>query len=194
MGEKLGVSGNWVSLLESGDDERAKPSQMLIDAVLRIASDHWDSNDTISPRNTLRQDSPVYGVKKLGPRRVPVIGWAHAGEVTNYEEIPQDWCEWVDTDCRDDKAFAVRIEGDSMTGPYLPGDVLVLSPSNEIYSGCLAVIKLRSDGFIFRQIERRADHLKLIPLNPRWEMEELLLSDVEWAFPLYAMFRQVWKK
>lgn len=185
MGAMLGISGNWVSLLETGDESKAKPSRMLMDAVVRIASD----------MGSHLPDMPVPpSVYENRTRQVPVIGWAHAGEITNYEEIPDDWREWAETDCRDAKAFAVRIEGESMSGPYLPGDVLILSPANEIYSGCLAVIKMKSDGFVFRQVERRIDHLKLIPLNPRWESEEMPLSEVEWAYPVYAMFRQVWKK
>ena len=126
-------------------------------------------------------------------RFIPVIGWAHAGEAGNYEEIPESWQERVPTECRDPKAFAVRLEGDSMAQSYLEGDLLIVQPSEEIYNGCLAVIKMHSDGYIFRRIEIRKDFLRLIPLNPQWIAEELPTSEIAWAYPLYGMWRQVWK-
>ena len=127
-------------------------------------------------------------------RMIPVIGWAHAGDPENYEEIPDSWQERVPTECRDPKAFAVRLEGDSMGPAYAEGDLLIVQPGEEIYSGCLAVIKMHSDGYVFRRIEIRKVFLRLIPLNPQWPAEELPTSDIAWAYPLYGMWRQVWKR
>ena len=132
--------------------------------------------------------------KSGGTRMIPVIGWAHAGDAGNYEEIPESWQERVPTECRDPKAFAVRLEGDSMAPAYAEGDLLIVQPGEEIYSGCLAVIKMHSDGYVFRRIEIRKDFLRLIPLNPQWPSEELPTSDIAWAYPLYGMWRQVWKR
>ena len=192
MADRMGLSMSYVHQLEVG---KRTPSDS-VETIVRMLEAQFAAGMIEDPSSTmLREESTAYRrSSKFQNRMIPVVGCAHAGEAQSYEEIPNDWQDWVQTDCRDEKAFAVRVEGDSMNGSYLSGDVLILTPSNEIYNGCLAVIKMKSDGFIFRQIERRGEILKLIPLNPRWEMEELLLSDVEWAFPLYAMFRQVWKK
>jgi SOS-response transcriptional repressor LexA len=200
LARRLGITSNYVSLLENGQREPSNAITSHFDLLERA----FDCGlFTAAPAevpsgtsgHTLR-DEPRYQPRpvRAGNRQVPLIGWAHAGDVTNYEEIPHDWREWVETDSRDEKAFAVRIEGDSMGGAYQPHDVLILSPSYEIYSGCLAVLKMRSDGFVFRQVEKRLDHLKLIPLNARWSIEEMPLAEIEWAYPVYAMYRQVWKK
>lgn len=125
---------------------------------------------------------------------IPVIGWAHAGSAENYEEIPKDWQDAVPTECRDVKAFAVRLEGDSMSPDFNQGDLLILQPSEEVYSGCLAVVKLSNDGIIFRRVELRREHIKLVPLNPQYGMEEIPRSDIAWIFPVWGMWRQIWKR
>ncbi len=93
------------------------------------------------------RDEPVipFG-RKSAQCRIPVIGWAHAGDFGSYEEIPKDWQDWVIADIRDAKAFAVRLEGDSMGDFYIHGDVLFLSPNREIYNGCLASFSAKWKG------------------------------------------------
>ena len=76
---------------------------------------------------------------------------------------------------------------------FTEGDVLIVQPSVEIYNGCLAVLKIKSDGFIFRRVERRPNFIRLIPLNPQWSIEELANEQITWAFPVYGMWRQILK-
>ena len=124
---------------------------------------------------------------------IPVVSWAHAGEAESFEELPESWQDWIPTECRDERAFSVRLLGDSMTPLYIEGDLLVLQPSREIYSGCLAVIRLANDGILFRRVERRADRLVLVPLNPQYKTEEFSCEEIAWAYPLWGMWRQVCK-
>jgi len=132
--------------------------------------------------------------KYTGNRMIPVLGWAHAGEAVNYDEIPKSWQERVPTECRDPKAFAIRLEGESMRPEYSEGDLLIVQPSEEIYNGCLAVVRMKSDGYIFRRIELRAGYLRMIPLNPQWSSEDLPMEQVAWVYPVWGMWRQVWKR
>ena len=74
------------------------------------------------------------------------------------------------------------------------GDLLIVQPSEEIYNGCLAVLKLRSDGYIFRRIEIRTGCLLLIPINPQWGSEEMGNDKIAWVYPVWGMWRQVWKR
>jgi hypothetical protein len=39
----------------------------------------------------------------------------------------------------------------------------------------------------------RKDTIRLVALNPQYGPEEIPRSDVLWAYPLYGMWRQVWK-
>jgi SOS-response transcriptional repressor LexA len=126
-------------------------------------------------------------------RLIPVVSWAHAGEAESFEELPESWQDRVPTECRDEKAFAVRLIGDSMGPLYVEGDLLVLQPGREIYSGCLAVVRLANDGILFRRVERRAERLVLVPLNQQYKTEEFACEEIAWAYPLWGMWRQVCK-
>ena len=190
MAKRMGISSNYVSLLEKG---KKAPS----DAILK----HVELIERLKNTGmTGWTGSPTLGDKPLGAftrtareRMIPVIGWAHAGIAENYEEIPPDWQDKLPTTCRDEKAFAVRLEGDSMEPKFSEGDVLIVQPSSEIYNGCLAVLKIKTDGFIFRRVERRPDFIRLIPLNPQWCVEELSNDQITWAFPVWGMWRQILK-
>ena len=130
-------------------------------------------------------------------RRIPVLGWAHAGQAASYEEMSHDWVEWIPTDCRDPKAFGVRLEGDSMEGPgrqsFYEGDLLVLMPSERIHNGCLAVVRMECDGVLFRRVETRGDMVRLVPFNPRYEAESLPLDKISWAYPVWGRWSQLWR-
>jgi len=127
-------------------------------------------------------------------RTIPVLGWAHAGDAMNYDEIPESWQERVPTECRDPKAFAVRLEGDSMEPKFYEGDILILQPGEEIYNGCLAILKMCTDGYIFRRVEIRPECLRLIPLNPQWGVEEIPRDQIAWAYPVWGMVRRIAKR
>lgn len=193
MAKRMGLSMSYVHQLEAG---KRTPSESVV-TLLKILESQVEVG-------ILGAGSPVTeanaGSEELGQtgdpqshRTIPVIGWAHAGEAENFEELPHSWQDRIPTECRDEKAFAVRLMGDSMEPQYLDGDLLVLMPSREIYSGCLAVLRLANDGVIFRRVEIRGERLRLVPLNPRYDLEDLNRSDVSWAYPVWGMWRQIWR-
>lgn len=200
LGNVLGVSAKYVGMLERG--EKFADSQSSLGILLavqeRLTAQGYrsfpdDPEDPDTSGCIVREDPAQYGRKVLPERLIPVLGWAHAGAAENYEEIPEDWQDRIPATIRDLKAFAVRLEGDSMEPKFCAGDVLILKPSGEVYNGCLAVLKLKDDGFVFRRVERRAEFVRLIPLNPQWPTEEMPNEHVTWIFPVWGMFRQILK-
>ena len=190
--QALGVGRTSLFYYESGGHEQIpEPILQKLEQLEREAANLIEHGVQVA---TEKEEAPRHGGKKPIQSRIPVIGWAHAGEFGSYEEISKDWQDWVIADVRDDKAFAVRLEGDSMGDFYIPGDVLFLSPSREIYNGCLAVIKLKDDGFIFREVEKRPGLLRLIPWNKQWNQEDLPLAEIAWALPVVGMWREIWKR
>ncbi len=129
-----------------------------------------------------------------GFRKIPILGWVHAGEAGSYEEIPSDWQEAILTDCRDPKAFGVRVEGNSMADSYQEGDQLVLMPSEEAHSGCCGVCKFKDGSFVFRRIEIAGDNICLVPENPRYTPTNHHRSDFSWIYPVWESKRQLWKR
>lgn len=80
-----------------------------------------------------------------------------------------------------------------MEPKFYEGDILILQPGEEIYNGCLAILKMNSEGYIFRRIEIRPDCLRLIPLNPQWGVEEIAKDKIAWAYPVWGMVRKIAK-
>lgn len=126
-------------------------------------------------------------------RLIPLIGWAHAGEAGNYEELPLDSQKRIPTECQDDQAFAVMLEGDSMKPKFSDGDMLVLMPNKRPYSGCLVVCRFANDGVIFRRMQIVADKIRLIPLNHDYSATEHSEDEFSWIYPVWGRWTQIWK-
>ena len=198
MGDKLGLSLNYISSLER---ERKLPSDavlnhvdLLLDAV---ESGYYDFNST-----TVMEEDTLYGetsknkivCSKNRTRMIPVIGWAHAGDPIDYEEEFCDEQDYVPTLCRDAKAFGLKLEGDSMKPRFNEGAELVVTPSAEVYSGQYVVVKFaRHGGVLFRRLERMHDTITLIPENERYSIKEYETTDFEWIYPVFGVFERLMK-
>lgn len=221
MGERLGVSGNWVSLLELGKKDPAPATlnhvELLIEAVeagilhapgrqkpggrlpLRPVEKTeaviGENPDPATRATLLKADETPYGKRT---RMIPVVGWAHAGQATAYEEIPASWTEMVPTECRDEKAFAVKLEGDSMEGDgalsFSEGDLLVAMPTETPYSGCFVIAKFGNDGITFRRLEMQGAKITLVPLNKRYEVTTHGPEEFQWMYPIHGRWTQLWKR
>lgn len=127
-------------------------------------------------------------------RRIPVIGWAHAGDLVEPRALPTDLLYAVPTECADPVAFAVRLEGDAMAPDFHAGEELVLMPGSAAYNGALAVVRLAAGGVLFRRLELRADRLVLVPSNPHYAREEFRNEEISWCYPVWGSWRQIWKR
>jgi SOS-response transcriptional repressor LexA len=134
-----------------------------------------------------------------GIRAVPVRSWAQAGAGTGLdsEELPLDWQKRVATDCPDEQAFAVEIQGDSMEPKYSPGDIAVLMPSQQPRNGSLVVARLQNEGVVFKIFTAREQTPQrtccFTSYNPVFQPIEVRESSVMWNFPVYQVVRQVWR-
>lgn len=125
---------------------------------------------------------------------IGVTGWAHAGEAESYEEIPEPWKGKIPTECRDPKAFAVILEGDSMEPKFSEGDLLVVQPTEQAHSGSLVVAKFANDGVIFRRFEITGKTVTLVPLNTRYQASQHSIEEFSWIYPVWGRWTQIWRK
>lgn len=193
LASQLGCSRSMLYHYEQGNPE--PPAQLLskllkIEMVLGLIN----STSVESPGNG---NPKTFGVSSHADpnvtKRIRVIGWAHAGQAGSYEEIAESWQESIPTDCRDPKAFAVVLEGDSMEKVYYDGDILTLMPNQEAHSGCLAVCRFVDDGVLFRRIELMGEQIRLMPFNERYEASTHNRKDFAWIYPVWETRRFVWK-
>lgn len=74
------------------------------------------------------------------------------------------------------------------------GDVIVLMPSEEAYSGCFAVCRFVDDGVLLRRVEFSGVKVRLVPLNERYEAATHDRSEFAWIYPVWGRWSQLWKK
>jgi SOS-response transcriptional repressor LexA len=176
--KKLGISRQYLSKLEN-------------------------SSKPLSAKMTrkLTEFSKQAGLSQLGAvtgtRAIPVRSWAQAGTGADFGELPLDWNRRVATDCPDEQAFAVEIQGDSMEPKFFPGDIAVLMPTRQPRNGSLVVARLEHEGVVFKVFTARGQ----LPLrvccftsyNSVFQPIEVPESSVIWNYPVYQIVRQVWR-
>jgi SOS-response transcriptional repressor LexA len=190
LADELGCSRTMLYNYELGDPP-PPPGILSTMSILerRAGIEHLSSS--------LPQEEPISyrtQTRNNAARLIKIIGWAHAGEAESYEEIPGDWQENMATDCRKEKAFGVRLEGDSMEPKFCDGDVLIVMPLERAYSGCYAVVKFKNDGVLFRRLEMNGQLVRLMPLNGRYSASEHAPDEFAWIYPVWGRFTQMWKR
>jgi SOS-response transcriptional repressor LexA len=162
-----------------------------------------NSPEPLSPKLARRAEEVCrsLGIAQAGPlsriRAIPVRSWAQAGVGVDFEELPLDWQKQVATDCPDEQAFAVEIQGDSMEPKFFPGDIAVLMPTQQPRNGSLVVARLADEGIVFKVFTARAQSSLRIcsftSYNPVFQPIEVSESRVIWNYPVYQTVRQVWR-
>jgi len=99
--KRLGISRQHLSKLENSSKPLSRKMALSLEEVSRQAG------------------LPQFGSLK-GVRAIPVRSWAQAGTGADFGELPLDWEKRVATDCPDEHAFAVEIQGDSMEPKFYP--------------------------------------------------------------------------
>ncbi|MBO6004228.1 MAG: helix-turn-helix domain-containing protein [Verrucomicrobia bacterium] len=110
------------------------------------------------------------------PRLVPVISWARAGLARDYSELSGQLDEVLPSECPDENAFALILDGDSMEPEFHAGDRIIFSPSTEPRNGDYVVARFRENadpvyslGVVFKKYKRvgkYGEKVLLQSLNP----------------------------
>ena len=194
LAEHLGVSRTMLYNYEQ--EKPAPPAEILLRLVSlegQVGIEQSSSKGT-QLLEALHEDAGKYAAKV---RMIPVVGWAHAGQAASYEELPESWVSMIPTECRDRKAFGVRLEGDSMESEgalsFCEGDLLVAMPSEAPYSGCFVVARFKDDGVVFRRFETAGKRINLVPLNKRYSVSEHDPDEFAWIYPVWGRWAQLWK-
>lgn len=127
-------------------------------------------------------------------RTIPVVSWARAGLMQEYEELPSEWMDRVATDLKDPQAFAVEVDGDSMSPRFSAGEYVVLAPNYEVRHQDIVVVKLKDEG-VYLKIYNRESKNKAVfsSYNPAFSPMERHPKDVEWIYPVYQRIERIRK-
>lgn len=127
----------------------------------------------------------LQNVTNAAPRRtVPLISWVNAGAFAEVEDMyePGQADEWIEAyDSQPSQnAFALRVEGDSMTSPH-PGElsfpqgtILVVDPNRAASAGDFVIAKdVKTGSATFKRLVHDAGRWYLRPLNPAYPTIEI---------------------
>lgn len=130
-------------------------------------------------------------IKEVKLRMVPVVSWAAAGVAQDYSDMTEQIDEMIETECRDENAFALIIEGDSMEPRFLAGDIVIFAPGSEARSGNFVAARLREGkGVLFKKFKRTGPEGGLIlleSLNPHYKSKEYPTTAFHFIYPAVEM-------
>lgn len=129
--------------------------------------------------------------------QIPVISPISAGDPREYaDDFPEGFAEEY-VPCggsriieEDPSAFALRIEGDSMSPRYLHGDYIIASPAREILPNYPVIAKINDNEATCKILKETNDKIILIALNPAYAPIEVPKEKVKWLYPVVGMFRK----
>ena len=128
-----------------------------------------------------------------GLRNLPVLSWAQAGLATAITETPLDWDEVVPSDVSDERAFGVRLRGDSMEPKFSDGDIAILLPGITPTNGEIVVANLKNQGVLCKIMHVQLDKnlVKLSSYNPAYPPTEYHRDEFHWIFPVATIIKQL---
>lgn len=126
--------------------------------------------DALAPekQGAVQSLNPVYA-----SRQIPVLSWIQAGDWGSGESIVDTKnCHFVPVFGDVSKnAFALVVDGYSMSPEYMPGDFIVVNPDvsvNDLSTGDLVVVSNEVHDATFKRIVFDNGHPYLTPINPDW--------------------------
>jgi SOS-response transcriptional repressor LexA len=132
------------------------------------------------------------GGNPYGLRNIPLLSWAQAGQATDIGQM-SDWDEVVPGDVADERAFGVRLRGDSMEPRFSDGDIAILLPSTTPTNGEIVVANIRNQGALCKIMHAQLDKklVKLSSYNPAYPPTEYHRDEFHWIFPVAAIIKQL---
>ena len=117
------------------------------------------------------------------PVQIITLTTAEPGGVVEFIAGGRIKSRWAD-------AFAVRIDGESMSPDIAHGDLVVLSPSVPAEEGRPAVVQLKEQiGVTCKLFRRSADEVHLIPINEAMLPQTYRSETVVWALRVLTKIR-----
>jgi repressor LexA len=132
----------------------------------------------------------------VSPRRgaqlanLPLISSVPAGRVATMFH-PEQAEEFVTVDdVKDPGAFALKVKGNSMSPRIEDGDVVIVSPRQEVRNGDICVVRVSGEDTL-KKVKLEGGYVHLIPLNPEFEPVTAKKKDVEFVWKVVKLIKEL---
>ncbi len=156
LAKKTGMKQSYISMILTGQRNLGSKTIKRICSALNIKEDDLLRQDTLDIPNRL-----------YGP--IPVISWVQAGEFKEAVDLSAWGSEEVVYSVKkvSPRAFALRVEGDSMAPRFLPGDIIIVDPEvmPQPWDFCIAWL---NGEVTLKKFYENDKEIRLIPLNEKY--------------------------
>jgi len=187
LAERVAYEERTLRRIRSGEIKLSQKLENLLNQILVESPAHPVMHPTTQPITapTLKPPVPI--------RKIPVVGWAQAGEAVDFEDIVE-WDDMLTIEISDPKAIAVRVRGDSMSPRIEEGDIVVLACSSRPHSGDTVVARLKDEGVVikrFQIIDPKQQLYRLISLNEIYAPLERTEDQFVWLYPVDQLIKKM---
>jgi repressor LexA len=140
------------------------------------------------PRNVFPLNATTK--RKVGLVDLPLVSAVPAGKVaTMFHPDYVDTYVTVD-DVKDPQAFALKVRGNSMSPRIEDGDIVIVSPNQEVHSGDICVIRVTGEDTL-KKVKLEGAYMHLIPLNPEFEPVTVKRKDVDFVWKVVKLIKEL---
>ena len=170
LSEKCGLTSGHIGRIERDDSRNPRfgTIQKLAEAL------GVNPEDILYPKETPARPREAFDAPNYIPRDIPVIGLTRAGRGGFYDDQGFPVGEGVrkvhrPIDVKDPNAYALMVEGDSMSPMLEKGWIVYVCPNHCYENGDLVVVALRSDEVMIKKLRKSDGMLILQSINPAYE-------------------------
>jgi len=121
---------------------------------------------------------------------LPLVSAVPAGKVaTMFHPDYVDNYVTVD-DVKDPQAFALKVKGNSMAPRIEDGDIVVVSPQQEVRNGDVCVVRVNEEDTL-KKVKFEGNYIHLIPFNPDFEPVTVKKKDVNFVWKVVKLIKEL---
>lgn len=162
----------------SKDGRERWPSTESLAKILEATEESFDS--------FLSEGGAYQQHHSMGPETVPLLGFAQAGAGGFFDSggfpAGQGWDEVRMPTTGDGGTYALEVTGDSMLPLYRDGDIIIVSPTEQLRRGDRVVVRTVEGEVMAKILHRQTENnLELRSINPDHPPRSLKTSEIDWV-------------
>jgi repressor LexA len=194
LAAKIDIATRTVQRWEKGDQVPDSNYLMRIAKVTGVVA-HWLLTGDGEKFPTEQQRSKLLSIptsryKKVTLVSLPLLSSVPAGALSQRFHPDQAERHITVDDVRDPNAFALEVKGSSMAPRIENGDIIIVSPTHEVKSGDICVVRVDEEDTV-KRIKIDEQFIHLIPLNPEYEPMVVRKRDVSFMWRVIKVIKSV---
>ncbi len=176
LAAKIDIATRTLQRWEKGEQVPDSNYLMRIVKVTGVSA-HWllTGEGEMLPKEST--SFPLLDTNRYNLVSLPILSSVPAGALTQIFHPDSSERTITVDNVHDSKAFALEVKGDSMAPRIENGDIIIVSPNQDVRSGDICVVRVNEEDTV-KKVKFEGDFIHLIPLNPAYEPMVVRKRDV----------------